>query len=340
MKYRKHEAKEYARTVLRGVWTALPTNFTQGDALDEAATASNLAHCIDALEVEGHYCLGNVAEFWSMTNAERKRVIDINAQTAAGKIPTIAGCHHQNPYEAVELCNHARAAGIDFAIVLTPYMGAKCDDTVYEFYRFIAERTDIGLVLFNIPSVYYPISEHLAKRLVGIPNICGFKQANPAPHATSALRAAIGKDVVISVADETPWLFNNAVMGDAWLLNYCPHLYQVPGYLPVRDYTRAVAAGDMNKAVEICRSLNALREVGAKWISGYGRAAGRLPVHEQKVWMELLGMAGGPVRAPSTPMSDEARGRLEADLEATGILAKARAAQAAQSPAARSIAAE
>jgi 4-hydroxy-tetrahydrodipicolinate synthase len=322
MKYRKNEAKEYARQALKGVWTALPSNFTADDKLDEKATAQNLRYCIEDLKVEGHYCLGNVAEFWSLTNEERMRVHEINVETARGRIPLIAGCHHQNPYEVVALCNHARAVGVDFAIVLTPYQGAKSDDAVYEFYRFIGERTDIGIVLFNIPSVYYPITEPLAKRLVAIPNICAFKQANPSPLATVGLREAIGDQVVISVADEAPWLYNMTVGGDDWLLNYSPHLYQVPGYLPVRDYTQAVRDGDLKKATEIAASLGPLRAVQAKWCNGYGRPSGRIPQHEQKVWMELLGMIGGPVRAPSTPMSEEAKRALHDDLAATGILAK------------------
>lgn len=323
-KYRKHEAKDYARERLKGVWTALPSNFTADDRLDEKGTAQNLDYCIRELGIEGHYCLGNVAEFWSMTNEERMRVAEINVETAAGRIPLIAGCHHQNPYEVVRLCNHARDVGIDFAIVLTPYQGAKDDDAVYEFYRFIGERTEIGLVLFNIPSVYYPINEPLAKRLVSIPNVCGFKQANPSPLVTAGLREAIGNDVVISVADEAPWLYNMTVAGDDWLLNYSPHLYQVPGYTPLRDYTQAVRDGDIKRATEIAASLNPLRAVQAKWVNGYGRPHGRIPAHEQKVWMELIGMIGGPVRSPSTPMTEAARRELEADLAATGILDKAR----------------
>ena len=129
---------------------------------------------------------------------------------------------------------------------------------------------------------------------------------------------------MVSVADEIPWLYNAAVMGDDWLLNFCPHLYQVPGYLPVNDYTEAVRGGDMNKAVAISRSVNPYRAVHAKWITGYGRASGRMPVHEQKVWMEVLGMVGGPVRTPCSPMSDAAREALRADLEASGLLAKLR----------------
>jgi 4-hydroxy-tetrahydrodipicolinate synthase len=260
-----------------------------------------------------------------MTNEERMRAHEINVETAKGRVPLIAGCHHQNPYEVVKLANHAEAIGIDFVIILTPYMAAKSDDGVFEFYRFIAERVNIGIVLFNIPSLYYPITEHLAARLAKIPNICAFKQGGPAPSATISLRQAVGKELVVSVADETPWLHNLAVMGDQWLLNYCPHLYQVPGYLPVRDYTRAALAGDMKRATEICRTLNPLRAVHAKWITGYGKPTGRTPSAEMKYWMEQIGMPGGPVRSPCTELTDEKKNELRADLEATGILDKAKA---------------
>lgn len=327
MKYRKHEAKEYAKTVLKGVWTALPTIFDEGRALDAAANAANLRYCVDELKIDGHYCLGNVGEFWALTNEERMQVHEINVETAGSRIPLIAGCHHQNPYEAAKLAEHARAVGIDFAIILTPYMGARDDDAIYEYYRFVAERTDIGIVLFNIPSVYYPIGERLAKRLMTIPNICGFKQANPSPAATATLREAIGEQVVISVADESPWLQNLVVGDDQWLLNYTPHLYQVPGHLPINDYTAAALAGDMTTAVAIAKSLNPIRAVLARWVNGYGRPTARLPVHEQKVWMELLGMAGGPVRAPATPMAEEAKRQLREELTATGILDKVKAAR-------------
>jgi 4-hydroxy-tetrahydrodipicolinate synthase len=120
MKYRKHEAKEYAKKALHGVWTALPTSFTRDDRLDETANAANLEHCISGLKLEGHYCIGNVGEFWAMTNEERMRLVEINVEVAKGRIPLIAGCHHQNPYEAVKLAQHAQSAGVDFVIILTP----------------------------------------------------------------------------------------------------------------------------------------------------------------------------------------------------------------------------
>ena len=325
MKYRKHEAKEYARTVLKGVWTALPTNFTAEGGLDEAGIAANLEHCIANLKIEGHYCVGNVGEFWSMTNEERMRVAEINVDVAKGRIPLIAGCHHQNPAEAVKLAQHAQAIGIDCVIILTPYVAARSDDAIYEYFQYVSERVDIGIILFNT-GVTFPISARLAKRLAALPNICGYKQGVGKMQETTTLRDTVGKDIEVSVADEAPWLYNIAIAGDRWLLNYCPHLYQVSGYLPVNDYTRAALAGDMNTATEICRSLNPLRSALAKWIPGYGGADGRMAIAEQKFWMECIGMAGGPVRAPCAEMTEQAREQMRADLEATGLPAKARAA--------------
>ena len=323
MKYRKNEAKEYARKTLHGVWTALPTIFTRDDRVDDAANAANLEHCISKLNLAGHYCLGNVGEFWAMTNEERMRVMDINVETAKGRVPLIAGCHHQNPYEAIKLAQHAQSIGIDFVIILTPYMAARNDEAVLEYFKLVCERVDIGVVLFNTEQTY-PISTKLAKRLAALPNICGFKQGVSKPQPATALRDAVGKEMEVSVADEAPFVYNVAVCGDRWLLNYCPHLYQVPGYTPVNDYYKAAVAGDMNKAIEIAKSINPLRSVLAKWVPGYG-GAGRMAIAEQKFWMECIGMVGGPVRAPCSEMTEEAKKEMRADLEATGLVAKEKA---------------
>jgi dihydrodipicolinate synthase/N-acetylneuraminate lyase len=43
--------------------------------------------------------------------------------------------------------------------------------------------------------------------------------------------------------------------------------------------------------------------------------------------MELLGMTGGPVRAPCTEMTAEAKERMRADIQSTGLLDKVRAAR-------------
>jgi 4-hydroxy-tetrahydrodipicolinate synthase len=319
MKYKKSEAKEAARSTLKGIWTAMPYCWDERDEFDEAANSANMEHIISKLHIDGHYCSGNIAEFWSMPDAERMRAHEVMLDAARGRIPLIAGCHHQSVKQATMLCKHAQDIGFDFCIVLTPFVAAKDDDAVFSYYEYICQRVDIGIILFNTPPHLHAIGPNLAKRLAALPNICAYKQADPNPASTSAILEAVGDKLVVSVADEAPWLQSMIQYGLQWLVNYNPHLYQVPGYLPIRDYTQAALAGDYKKAAEISMSINPLRDLHAKWINGYWRA-GRMPLGEMKTWQELIGMKGGPVRPPVLPVSDKARAEMEADLARVGLL--------------------
>ena len=330
MNYRKNEAKQAAREILKGVWTAMPYCWDAADEFDEAANRANMEHINSGLQIDGHYCSGNIAEFWSMPDEERMRAHEVMLDASAGRIPMIAGCHHQSVKQATMLARHAQDIGYDFVIVLTPYIAARNDDAVFAYYQYICERVDIGVILFNIPHTCHPVSPQLATRLAELPNICAYKQGDTSPAATHALMHELGDELVISVADEAPWLQSMTQLGLQWLLNYNPHLYQAPGYLPLKDYTERALAGDITAAAIIAASLRSLREAHGKWIMGYWQA-GRMPLAEMKYWQELIGMNGGPVRPPVTEMSEDAKAEMRDDLAATGLIDRASAtAQAAE----------
>lgn len=323
MKYRKNDAKEYARERLRGIWTSLPYHFTQDDGLDENAIRRNVDIVISDLKVDGHYSDGNVAEFWSLPLDERMRAQEVMLEATDGRVPLMAGTHHQSAVEALALTRHAQEIGCDFAILLTPYIGGRNDDGVVEYFRYIADRVDIGLVLFNSPGATYPISPRLATELAKIPNVCGLKQADTNPETTLRLQDAVGDLIQISVADETSWLHNMTQLGHRWLLTYTPHMYQVAGSLPIRDYTNLVTVGEVGEATKLSASLTPLRMANAKWILEPWRL-GKMPISAMKAWMEIIGMEGGPVRPPVVPISNEERNELRADLERVGLLSKVR----------------
>jgi len=319
MKYNKKEAKEAAREILKGIWTAMPYTWDQNDKFDEKSNRSNMDHIINNIKVDGHYCSGNIAEFWSMPDDERMYAHEVMLDQAKGKIPMIAGCHHQSVKQVVSLAKHAQYIGYDFIIVLTPYVAARDDETVYQFYEYICANVDIGIILFNVPQNCHPISAKLAKRLSKLDNICGFKQADGSPASTHAIIDAVGKELVISVADEAPWLTSMTQLGLEWLVNYNPHLYQTKEWLPLNEYTKAAQEGDVNKATAIAKTLQPLRELHAKWIMGYWNS-GRMPIAEMKYWQELIGMKGGKTRPPVIPMSEEMKYEMKKDLITTGII--------------------
>ena len=318
MKYSKKEAKEAARELLKGIWTAMPYCWDEDDNFDDVANRSNMDHIIENIKVDGHYCSGNIAEFWSMPDNERMHAHEVMLDQARNRIPMIAGCHHQSVKQVVALAKHAQEIGYDFVIILTPYVAARDDETVYQFYEYICSRVDIGIILFNVPQNCHPINANLAKRLSKLPNICGYKQADGSPASTHSIIDSVGKDIVISVADEAPWLTSMTQLGLQWLVNYNPHLYQSKDWLPLKDYTDAALNGEINKATEIAKSIQPLRELHAKWIMGYWNS-GRMPISEMKYWQELIGMKGGKTRPPVIEMSDEKKQELKEDLKSTGL---------------------
>jgi len=318
MKYSKKEAKEAARELLRGIWTAMPYCWDEDDNFDDVANRSNMDHIIENIKVDGHYCSGNIAEFWSMPDNERMHAHEVMLDQARNRIPMIAGCHHQSVKQVVALAKHAQEIGYDFVIILTPYVAARDDETVYQFYEYICSRVDIGIILFNVPQNCHPINSNLAKRLSKLPNICGYKQADGSPASTHSIIDSVGKDIVISVADEAPWLTSMTQLGLQWLVNYNPHLYQSKGWLPLKDYTDAALNGEINRATEIAKSIQPLRELHAKWIMGYWNS-GRMPISEMKYWQELIGMKGGRTRPPVIEINDEKKQELKEDLKNTGL---------------------
>lgn len=318
MKYSRKEAKEAARVLLKGIWTAMPYCWDEDDNFDDVANRSNMDHIIENIKVDGHYCSGNIAEFWSMPDNERMHAHEVMLDQARNRIPMIAGCHHQSVKQVVALAKHAQEIGYDFVIILTPYVAARDDETVYQFYEYICSRVDIGIILFNVPQNCHPINANLAKRLSKLPNICGYKQADGSPASTHSIIDSVGKDIVISVADEAPWLTSMTQLGLQWLVNYNPHLYQSKDWLPLKDYTDAALNGEINKATEIAKSIQPLRELHAKWIMGYWNS-GRMPISEMKYWQELIGMKGGRTRPPVIEISDEKKQELKEDLKNTGL---------------------
>ena len=127
----------------------MPYTWDQNDKFDEKSNRSNMDHIINNIKVDGHYCSGNIAEFWSMPDDERMYAHEVMLDQARGKIPMIAGCHHQSVKQVVSLAKHAQDIGYDFIIVLTPYVAARDDETVYQFYEYICANVDIGIILFN-----------------------------------------------------------------------------------------------------------------------------------------------------------------------------------------------
>ena len=322
MNYRKTEAKEASRAQFRGVWAAITTPFTPEDRLDEAGLRRNMRHFTDALHVDGIFCTGTMGEFWALTKEERNRAVEIVVEEARGKCKVIAHTGHHSPNETVDLTRHAQNVGADFAIVINPYYPWASEDTIYQWFETVASRVDIGIWMFDTPFSGVGLSPQLTARIAQIENICGIKCSRPLGHYEQARRLC-GDLIPFSHPSETEFL---KLMREhdmkVHMSSAAPFLMQVRGYTPMRDYAELGLAGKFGEAMAIRDGMQPVRDVSEKWMREPWLKHKIIPIHYLKTWCELLGMAGGHVRAPLPQTSDAERREMHADLEKTGLLAR------------------
>lgn len=321
MNYRKTEAKEAAKEQFHGVWAAITTPFTPDLQIDEAGLRSNMRR-LASMNIKGVFCTGVIAEFWALTKEERKRSVEIVVEEAhARNMKVIAHTAHHSAHETVELTRHAEDVGADFSILINPYYPTQTDEqTVYNWFEFVASRVNIGIWMFDVEYSGVNLSPELTARIASIPNICGIKLPRPMDHY-DRVQKLVGDKIVITDPREENFLKNIKQYGQqVFQSSPVPYLYQTPGSTPMCDYAELGLAGKLAAAEKIAAPMEPLREAFAKWYRGKFVSKKVLPIAYVKAWSEMLGMAGGPVRPGLPQITAQEREELRQDLENTGLL--------------------
>ena len=109
---------------------------------------------------------------------EHKRVVEIAVEVAKGRVPVIAGAGSNSTEEAIALTRHAKEAGADAALIVTPYYNKPTQEGMYLHFKAIADAVDLPIIIYNIPprSVVDMKVETMA-RLAKHKNIIGVKDA-------------------------------------------------------------------------------------------------------------------------------------------------------------------
>lgn len=133
-----------------GSLTALVTPMHADGRVDEKAYAALVEWQI-AEGTEGLVPVGTTGESPTLSHEEHKRVVEICIEATAGRVPVIAGTGSNSTAEAIELTQHAKQAGADAALVVTPYYNKPTQAGLYAHFMAIAEAVDLPLIIYNIP---------------------------------------------------------------------------------------------------------------------------------------------------------------------------------------------
>ena len=142
-----------AARAFEGVLPALITPFTaDGSGVDEAALRALIERCIDA-GVGGLVPNGSTGEFTALTSDERRAVVELTVEAAAGRVPTVAATGALTTAETVALSVHAERAGAAGVMIVPPFYGAPTWPELLAHISAVADRVDVPIMYYNIPSI-------------------------------------------------------------------------------------------------------------------------------------------------------------------------------------------
>src|SRR5665213_769654 len=165
------------RTMFKGSLVALITPMRDDGSVDEKAYAAFVDWQIRE-GTHGVVPVGTTGESPTLSHAEHKRVVEIAVEVAKGRVPVIAGAGSNSTEEAIDLAKHAKEAGADAILVVTPYYNKPTQEGMFLHYSAIADAVDLPIIIYNIPprSVVDMSVETMA-RLAKHRNIIGVKDA-------------------------------------------------------------------------------------------------------------------------------------------------------------------
>lgn len=194
--------------MFKGSMTALITPFRDGK-VDEKAYQGLVEWQIDE-GTDGVIPVGTTGESPTLSHGEHERVVEMCVEAAAGRIPVIAGAGSNSTAECVRLTEHAKTAGADAALIVTPYYNKPSQDGLYAHFKTVADAVDIPIIIYNIPprSVIDMSTATMARLASDCPNIIGVKDATADLTRPLAMRQEIGEDFcMLSGEDATVMSF-------------------------------------------------------------------------------------------------------------------------------------
>ena len=291
---------------LRGCGTALVTPFRQDGSIDEPALRQLVRWQVES-GIDFLLPCGTTGETPTLSHDEWLQVIDVTIETAAGRVPIMAGATSNNTRDAVEKTKEASARnGVDFILSATPYYNKPTQEGIYQHFRAVAEASQKPVVLYNIAGrTGTNIETPTLRRLAEIPNIIGVKEASGNVSQIAEVCATLPEDFLVFSGDDAITL---AVIGLGGVGIISVVSNEIPAEMT--RLTQAALAGKWDLARMIFRKYLPLMQANFM-------ESNPIPA---KAVLSMMGRIEEVYRLPMLPMRPENRAKLEKVVTEVGLL--------------------
>lgn len=313
----RRDAKDWAREHMKGLWTSPMIPFTPDYKLDEDGIRQNVEYMIGC-KTEG---IGfGFSEPWVLSLAERKRAMEVSVDAIRSRVHCYLHSTDHSVEETINLTNHAKALGAEAVMVWTPYEWAKNQQMIVDYFTYVSSKCDIAIFAYNTYHSGIAMTPETVGKLADIEGICALKNAiNDVSHSVQCMRVA-GDRIVVSDPLEDHLLTMTLHFGQQIMLGTTSvFLMQSPHRQPIREYYELAKAGKAAEAAQKYYELQPLRDI---WVGMYqvlwDKKAAKHPLPYIKHWMDLNGMAAGPVRPPMRGLSAQDKAEFTERLHGAG----------------------
>jgi 4-hydroxy-tetrahydrodipicolinate synthase len=201
----------------KGVYPAVTTKFTDDDRLDIPAIEKNIEAQIDA-GVHGIVLGGTLGEASSLSNDEKKEIVQITIGVSKGRVPVIINVAESRTSDAVQFVKEAEAIGADGLMALPP-MRYKADDReTVQWFGTIAEATSLPIMIYNNPVDYkIEVTLDMFEELAKHENIQAVKESTRDVSNVTRMKNRFGDRFSILTGVDTLAFESLALGCDGWV---------------------------------------------------------------------------------------------------------------------------
>ena len=286
---------------------ALATPFRDG-SFDEAT----FRRLVDWQIEQGSSALvpcGTTGESSTLSNAEHHRVIEVCVEQASGRVPVIAGCGSNDTRNALLHMNFSKKAGAAAALCVAPYYNRPSQAGLIAHFSFLAENSDLPIVLYNVPGrTVTDIEDETVIELVRRhpDRIVAIKDASGDLSRVADHRMGIGRDFCQLSGNDELWLPHSAAGGSGAIsvtANVAPKL--------CAEFHQAIAANELAKARELNDRLFPLH---------YAMFSDASPAPVKYALSRVMEGFTDEVRLPLVPASEASRKAVDEALKFAGLV--------------------
>jgi 4-hydroxy-tetrahydrodipicolinate synthase len=306
VKYARGEEREWVRETLRGYITVVYTPFDESGAVDEEGLRHNVRATLALPGVGGLSINSLHQEFWTLPDAQRRRLVDIVLDEVNGAAPVVIGCSDPSAERAVAWAEHAAAAGADLVMIWPPFYGPRSAEGVRAYYDYIAPRIGIGLILYSttLSELGFYLAPDQVEALLPLPNVCAVQNTTLNLAQYAAMMERVGAHIAVATSLEEYHLFGRIAFPErapGFLIGSSrPVFCQNARHPHCGSFFDALGRDDVAAAARHARAIMAI----ADRLQSQYFARGFHHVGVFKALAGLLGMKAGDVRpgiAPPAP---------------------------------------